>query len=276
MPLVIKKEKDEHYWNVLPKKSMEKFLKIAKKDWKKAVGIFLHKSKNYVVEEKLRGKLAEFMENQLDIANKSKVLDIGSGLGGLTIALARKFDVTASDTNPYTLKFIKYRAKQEKVKIKTKKIPQIHKPLPFKKKFDVVVMNGVLEWTAKKVKGNVENIHLQVLKNVQKVLKDKGIFILAIENRLAKDWFKGKPSHVYNIKYLDLLPRFLANWICKIKNNHPYRTYIYTKFGYKKLLKKAGFSNLEFYEAHPSYQKPKKIRKPKNLFVNSYIIVCRN
>jgi len=271
------KDDYKYDFSFVPKKDMKEFLKRAKKNWKDAIkkSKINEYFKDYILNEKVRGRLAEFMKKELKIDKKSEVLDIGSGMGALTIALARRFKTVGTDVNPSTLEFIKHRAEQEKINLALFHISPLHKGLPFKKEsFDVVLMNGVLEWVAFKIEGDVKKIQEKVLKNIFRILKKNGIFILAIENRLALDWFKGKTSHI-PIKYVDLLPRKIADFVCKIKRGKKFRTYIYSKFGYEKMLKKVGFRDVEFYEAYPNYQKPKWIKKTNNLFANSFIIVCK-
>jgi len=219
MVKIIKKTKEVYRWD---KTFSREILNIAKKDWKKAVQIKekTEYMRDYVLNEKVRGKLAEFMGVELNISGGSKVLDVGTGMGALTVALARRFDVFSADTNPYTLKFVKYRAEQENVDLKLYQIPQLPVKIPFKNGyFDVVILNGVLEWVGKGAKGDVKDIQMEVLKDVYGLVKDKGYFILAIENRIAFDWFKGKTSHE-NIMFADLMPRWLANVICKKKKGY--------------------------------------------------------
>ena len=276
--MIIKKKGRDIYWNIVSEKEMKRILEIAKKDYKKAIESMKISdyTKDYILNEKKRGKVVELIKKYKK-DKKNKALDIGAGFGAVSIALARNFDTTIVDVNPYTLKFIEYRAKQEKIKIKTKKIKHIFYGLPFKdNSFDVVLMNGVLEWVGVGVGGEVWEIQKKALEEVYRVVKDEGIFVLAIENRLALDWLK-KTSHI-PIKYIDYMPRFLANLICKIKRGEEFRTYIYSKWGYEKLLKKAGFSDTEFYVAYPTYQKPEKIRKFsrwKDFFANSFVIVVK-
>ena len=71
------------------------------------------------------------------------------------------------------------------------------------------------------------------------------------------------------------MPRWLANIISMKKKGQKYRTYIYSKPTYKKMLKKVGLNEIEFYTAYPTYQKPKTILKNKNPFVNSFIIFSK-
>jgi len=272
------RSRQNFYYEVFPlrEKEMKDLLKIARKNWKKAV-LGLKTSdyfKDFIINEKVRGRLAEFMEKELKITKGSRVLDVGAGTGPLTIALARKFKTSSTDANLLSLKFVKYRAEQEKVKVDLYKTDTLDGGLPFKEQsFDAIVMNGVLEWVAMGLqKEKVKEVQMKTLKEMFRVLKKNGTFILAIENRFAFDWFRGKTSHM-PIKFIDLMPRKLADIVCRIKTGKDFRTYIYSKFGYKKMLEDANFKEIEFYEAFPTYQKPQWIRKTRNLFANSYIVV---
>jgi len=274
--MIIKSKNKNLYWNIISEKEMKNVLKVAKKNWKKAVcemniGNY---TKDYIINEKKRGKIINLILKKIKENNikNPKVLDIGAGFGAISIGLARKFDTTSIDVNPYTLKFIKYRAEQEKVKINLKKIKNLVYGLPIKA-FDIIVMNGVLEWVGCDLKGDVESIQKKALKNVFKVLKKKGLLFLAIENRLAFDWFKGKTSHV-PIKFIDLIPRKLADWVSLKKRGEKFRVYIYSKWKYKTILKNIGFKKIKFYTAYPNYQKPIKISRNINPFVNSFIIIA--
>jgi len=275
--MIIKPSKKKLYWNIVSEKEMNKMLKIARKDYKKAVNDMpiSDYTKDYILNEKLRGKKIIKLIKGKNKVQKPMVLDIGAGFGGVSIPLAREFNVTSVDVNPYTLQFIEYRAKQENINIKTKQIEQLAFGLPFKdNSFDVIVMIGVLEWVACGVKGNVEKIQENILLEVNRILKKGGLFVFGIENRFAWDWMKGKTSHT-PIKYIDLMPRKIADIACLKKRGEKYRTYIYGKIGYKKLLDKTNFKDIQFYTAYPTYQKPKRISKNLSPFVNSFIIFSR-
>lgn len=273
--MIIKNKGKKLYWNTIKKDDMKSLLKIAKKDYKDAVKRMDidEYGKDYILNETKRGKISKIVE-KYNKKKDPKLLDIGAGYGAVSISLARKFNTTSVDVNKETLQFVKYRAKQEKVKLRTKRINNLVHGLPFNNKsFDIIVMNGVLEWTPCRLEDNPRKIQLKILKDINKKLKNKGLFFLAIENRYAKEWFKGKKSHT-QIKYIDLLPRKIADIICKMKKGHKFRTYIYSKKGYKKLLGEAGFKVKRVYTAYPTYQKPEKIYPNKSFFVNSFIIVC--
>jgi len=62
-----------------------------------------------------------------------------------------------------------------------------------------------------------------------------------------------------NLPFLCLMPRFLANFVTKIFLKSDYRTFIYSVFGYNKLLNKAGFKKIEFYGVFNHYINPREV-----------------
>lgn len=130
--------------------------------------------------------------------------------------------------------------------------------LPFKPNlFDLVVVNGVLEWVADfSSDGPPYEVQLTFLKDILKVIRPGGQVGIAIENRYYLRHFLGESPHE-EPPYVAIMPRTLANYICNKKLNKEYRNYIYSYWGYKKLLKMAGFKNIEIKLAVPNYYNPK-------------------
>jgi hypothetical protein len=58
------------------------------------------------------------------------------------------------------------------------------------------------------------------------------------------------------LPFVGLLPRPLTNFITRAVKGSDHRTYIYSLYGYSKLLKKAGFENVDYYWPYPSYHDP--------------------
>jgi hypothetical protein len=55
------------------------------------------------------------------------------------------------------------------------------------------------------------------------------------------------------------MPRIVANLYARVKKKTGYRTYIYSKFGYQKMLKGTGFKEIQFFLPFPSYRNFKMI-----------------
>jgi SAM-dependent methyltransferase len=123
--------------------------------------------------------------------------------------------------------------------------------------FDLVAMNGVLEWVAEGRGGNPGHLQEAALRNVARMLRPGGYLYLGIENRLCVGYFVGYPDPHCGLPFVTILPRLLAHWYARKRGQNGYRNYLYSSRGYRKLLRKAGFSRVEVYLALPSYNQPK-------------------
>ena len=151
------------------------------------------------------------------------------------------------------------------------------KSLPFSDNiFDLVILNGVLEWVGleedtileQNWKGKrsekqtysktPEEMQLDVLRELRRVLKPEGSLYIAIENRYGIQYFLGYPDDHNNVRFVTFLPRFLANKISKIMGKGQYRTYIYSPGQLANLLQKSGFKVNSIYGVFPHYIKIKK------------------
>jgi SAM-dependent methyltransferase len=138
--------------------------------------------------------------------------------------------------------------------------------------FDLVVCNGVLEWVGTmNTDRPPREVQLSFLREVKRVLSDKGCLYIGIENRLGLGYMLGQPDHS-GLRYTSLIPRSMANFLVKRygrsggmyrdtskrenkKEWRGYRTYTYSIKGYNSLFREAGFK-FKSYWAFPSYNKP--------------------
>jgi SAM-dependent methyltransferase len=119
--------------------------------------------------------------------------------------------------------------------------------------FDLVVCNGVLEWVG--IMNNTDRppreVQLSFLREVKRVLSDKGCLYIGIENRFGRAAnFLVKRYGRSGGMYHDT-----SNRENKKEWRGGYRTYTYSIKGYNSLLSKAGFK-FKSYWAFPSYNKP--------------------
>lgn len=155
--------------------------------------------------------------------------------------------------------------------------------IPFHNNIDVALLNGVLEWIGhyenKNVPKEVINSQLAVLKSCYSSLKKNGVLVIAIENRFAP-YFLRFPDHGGSY-FTSFLPRKLSNLITKALYKRPYNTYTYDYYGYKNLLRKAGFKNIYIYGCWPMYRKPRIVynlenaNAIKNLFTLNLPKTCK-
>jgi methyltransferase family protein len=130
--------------------------------------------------------------------------------------------------------------------------------LPFaKESLDLIAMNGVLEWVAEGRAGDPQDLQEAALTKVAGLLRPEGYLYLGIENRMCPGYFIGYPDPHCGLSFVTILPRSLAQWYARRKGAGGYQNYLYSNRGYRKLLRKVGFSRLEFYVAVPSYNQPR-------------------
>ena len=262
-----------HYWGEITQNVMHQINEQIKTNYWKDV------LKENLKAQKLNGTY-EFILN-LDRANwhlflpiprDGRVLDIGSGLGTISQALSYDYrKIVAIETVPERLYFSRIRFKQENINnIQLVQANLMDLPFP-DNYFDLVVLNGVLEWVGLTDKNkNPRELQLKALKNIHRVLKPNGYLYIGIENRYGYNFFFGRIDHSY-LKYTSLLPRKLANIYSYLKKKESYRTYTYTSAGYAKLLSQSGFQNTSFYCPIVGYNQPNIIFELKKNPINYYI-----
>lgn len=253
---------EEYYWNQIDKSDMKELLQVAKEEGYESAlqKCLLPKTNPYVYNYALNESRGDF-RFILPLDSQSRILDIGCGWGSVTSALARTCgEVVGADTNIYTLQFLQLRAEQEKLSnIRFAHIEPLDKALlPFPDAyFDLVVMNGVLEWIGTAVTDEKPD-HLQnkALREVRRVLKDHGELYIGIENRFGYHYFLGACDEHSELRLTNLLPRWIADKYLHVRMGTAYRTYTYSILGYRSLLSKAGFKATEFYAPVRSYREP--------------------
>lgn len=258
---------EHHYWGEISQDLMQQINKqIQKENWKdvlkRTLGEHNQEETYDFVTDLKRANWHLF----LPLPSNAHVLDIGCGLGTISHSLSRHYEkIVSIETVPERLFFSKIRFQQENIQnVELVRANLLDLPFP-ENSFDLVVMNGVLEWVGLSEQSkNPRDLQLLALRNIHRVLKNTGTLYIGIENRIGYSYFLGRVDHSY-LKYSSLLPRRLANLYTRRKKNEDYRTYTYSYSGYQKLLKQAGFQDTNFYCAFPGYNKQNlifELRKP--------------
>ena len=205
----------------------------------------------------------------LPTAPRGCILDLGSGWGANTLALSRQFQtVVAVDGTKENLRFSACRirdAGRSNVNFVSCD-PLETVQLPFREAvFDAVILSGLLEWIGT---GSPDNspreLQLRLLRQLKRLLKPNGCLYLGIENRFYALYWLGKSDPHASFPFLSVLPRKLADWLSRLAKGKPYRTYIYSYRGLKKLLREAGYPKTEFYTPVPSYHEPRAVLPLEN------------
>lgn len=188
----------------------------------------------------------------------SRVLDIGAGTGTNTHGLALHYrEVVAVEPVLERVEFMRHRFAQEGLS-NVKVIRSSVWTLPFEREsFDLVAMNGVLEWVAEGGSEDPGAVQTRALTNVLELLRPGAFLYLGIENRLGIGSFLGYPDPHCGLPFVTAAPRRLAHWYARRKGQPcGYRNYLYSSRGYRQLLHRAGFRSADVYLALPSYNHP--------------------
>jgi SAM-dependent methyltransferase len=247
------------YWGEIPQENMEAVNhSAAAGSWRAA----LHESGDPAVQ-----KAAEMILNLdranwhllVDLPSDSRVLDLGAGMGTNAHSLGKRFgEVIAVEPVMERIEFMRHRFAQEGL-ANVKPLRSSLWVLPFaKESFDLVAMNGVLEWVATGRPGDPADLQRDALRNVFDFLRPGGYFYLGIENRIMPGYFIGYQDPHCGLPFVTVLPRWLSDWYARRKGHKEgYRNYLYSSRGYRKLLESVGFNQIEICLALPTYNNPR-------------------
>jgi hypothetical protein len=212
----------------------------------------------------------------LNLSGHEYCVDYGCMWGALTIPLAKRCDyVLGIDQTMDSLRFLKIRAKEEELYNIDLLCTNIKKINIFQNKFDIAIVNGVLEWIPedgsielktyfgkfKRKKYKTSPIHQQVdfLNKLRENLSENGKLYLAIENRFDYKMFLGCRDPHTNLLFVSILPRKVSDFISLIVLGRPYVNWLYSFGGIKALLEESGFSKIQLYMCFPDYRFPEHI-----------------
>jgi SAM-dependent methyltransferase len=255
---------EDFYWGEIPREQMRLLNDRAlASGWETALKEIVPAEWHYATSM-TRADWVQILPYQADWV----VLDIGAGLGGNTFPLASSFaHVCALESVVERAEFIRIRADQggnSNVQVVSADASE----LPFlPNTFDLIVMNGVLEWVAlSKRDRSPTSVQKDVLRRVFQLLKPGGWLYLGIENRFSAGYILGTVDHS-GLRYTSLMPRWMASWVVRMwaRSNFrsysvqdAYRTYTYSYWGYKSILQECGFQPPSIWGTK-SYNYPTKI-----------------
>lgn len=193
------------------------------------------------------------IKERLDL-DGAQVLDVGCGIGGFSLAIAQEGGILV--TLDISMEVIE--------RMKFLQVPDTHPQLasavnmPYRgDSFDLIILNGVLEYTAKGQGGPPRDVHLGVLEYVRWLLRPGGLFYLGIENRYYLKFILGARDH-YEMRWSNILPRKLSTFISSLLGEEV-RNWIYSHDELQVLLEQAGFNDPMFFTALPNYKPPEYI-----------------
>ena len=243
-----------------------------------------HEAWEKVVDDLLKDNIrlsAEYLKNKmrgdflfaLPTLNEALcALDIGSGMGGILFQLCGFYKhVVTLESSYQRLLFSRIRMQQENINNVAYINADFNKVRFKDHSFDLIVVNGVLEWIPfSYTELSPYEAQESFLIEVNDILKPGGMLYLGIENRFSKEMLLGLPDPHTGIPYTSVAPRWIANLLVyllfnmtiknryyrSVKQHYKYKTYTYSYYGYKKLLKECGFSDITINIVYPSYNRP--------------------
>lgn len=257
---------DEYYWGEIPRSLMQQINNESLSgNWQTVVKDLIETTYPDIYKYVIDQGRADF-SYLAEIDGDKVILDIGSGWGTISCLLAeRAKSVLSIEGVRERIEFTKIRATQDGLN-NLIAVQASFLELPISEnQFDLVVMNGVLEWIgiASKVK-KPDQLQLDVLKKIHRSLRPGGAIYIGIENRFGYNYFLGARDHS-DLPFTNLMPRWMANFVMNVKSKGSrrteiiageYRTYTYSYFGYKSILRKAGFDKTKIYLVFPDYNQP--------------------
>src|SRR4029077_11674875 len=126
--------------------------------------------------------------------------------------------------------------------------------LPFREHhFNLVIMNGVLEWAWLYASGAPRALQVDLLRETRRVLTANGTVAIAIENRFAMETLVGMPDTHTQIRFIPALPRPAASLLSRALRHEPYRTLLHSAAGSRQLLQDAGYPCVRIFDLVSSY-----------------------
>lgn len=212
-----------------------------------------------IIEEKNSWEIMYHLSKQrenivswFDFNDKMTVLEIGSGCGAITGALAKNSkSVTCIELSKKRSTINGWKnGKLNNIEIIVGNFQDIEPNI--NEKYDVVTLIGVLEYAESYIKS--DSPYVEFLKIARNHLKENGSLLIAIENKLGlKYWAGCKEDHVS--RYYESIEGYT--------NSTGVKTF--GKPELEELFKSAGFSDYKFYYPYPDYKFAETIFTDKHL-----------
>lgn len=241
--------------------------------WRKAVYDFSQKSQNPWLEKIVLSPVRSLFLDVLDLDNVSAALDVGSGWGQLTRALAERVDFVMSvEPNPSKLA-VNYAICQQEALDNICFLQTDAFSLPINpESFDLILLCGVYEWLAIEQEGDVKTLQEQVLRTLSRLLRPGGKLIIAIENRVGLKYLFGERDDHSMQRHVSCLPYDEASALFKAQDGKNFQARTYDMDEYRQSLLANGFADVKFNLAFPDYKLPQLIVPAENSDALQYIV----
>ena len=240
-------------WADLPPETMAELVRISRvRGWRAAL------SETPGVSPSFARRLSNFGLGNWHLLRLASptgtALDLGCGYGSLALGLGEFYRrVIGVEPVGERIGYAALRARQDQ-RSNVDFVEAGGHELPFAAgRFDLVTLNGVLEWAALFRPGKPAVLQRELLEEAHRVLTDTGAVAVAIENRFALATLTGLADTHTGVHGVPALPRWLADRVMRRTKGQPYRTYLYSRQGYHRLLRAAGFRDSRVLDLVTSY-----------------------
>ena len=248
----------DFYWGEIPRAEMQAILdSVKERGWEQAVHGEL--ARDY--PDRYRYLFSPLRTDWLYVGSVNRrqaALDFGAGWGGVSLQLSRSFEqVVAVEAVWERCQFASLLFEHEGARNAIAVHADMHAPPLPAESFDLVVMNGVLEWAA--LGGSEpepEAAQRALLDRAFHLLRPGGSLYIGIENRFALIFLLGGRDHG-RPRWMGVLPRLLARQYARLRRLPERQPLTHSVAGYRKLLREAGFEVGGCYAAFPSYSYPR-------------------
>jgi len=265
------------YWGEVPKGQMDQLLAAARRrGWRQAMCEVAPE-----LTDNISSPQRAAFEDILPLPEGALILDIGAGLGGIAAQLSEHHCVVALEGVWERACFLARRKQQDRLHRLIVLNGDLSKTRFAPGQFDVVVVNGVLEWAALfDLSGPPEQVQARFLRDLRNLLAPGGSIYVGIENRFGWNQFRGAKDHS-GLPYTSLMPRWLATRVCarstsyRSERNLGYRTYTYGYHGYSQLFRQAGLTIASTWIAPQGYNLPSELIPLNCHAIDRYIRIRR-
>jgi len=197
-----------------------------------------------------------------NIGRGHKVLDLGCGLGAVSVAIAQRgADCHVVDVSHEQTIFTAIRCRQLGCAGVKAACAGDDMKLPLADGYlDAIVMNGVLEWLgcAERYRGSPEDSQLAMLREAHRVLRPGGELYVASKNLYSLLHFLGTaPDHGTRLPWIGILPPQLQR-LLTVGRVPDSGARIYGLRAYRRLFRTAGFVEIAAYALMPEFRHPKR------------------
>jgi SAM-dependent methyltransferase len=194
----------------------------------------------------------------LPAGRRRAVLDLGAGMGAVSLGLAKVFErVYSLDQTFERLAFLQVVADQERASaVRTVCHRDVFR-LPFRSNaLDAAVMIGVFEYfPASYPDMPVRTVQRRALAELYRVLAPGGVLFMATKNRFGWPYMAGERDNS-GLRFGPVMPRPLANLASRALLGRPQRIVTDSYGRYRSLFAEAGFEGARVHWPIPGYQSP--------------------